>query len=305
MPNLIDPLEEQLQLLEASPRIISLEMLSLADAIIRDDFQDGQEALNSLSESIALTMTFADLLGRKRALMWFDSYSRREQPSIFRNGFVTIKFVKREVPKVRFEEAIRDIALREPRLAKTAESVSRLYQTQHAFALAKSSSLSLTKRIKDMVENFIRKGKPVPKASEQIAEVGGFTEAYAETVYRTNLATAYTAGQMEQVQDPDISSVIQAFEFESILDSDARENHAAAHGLLAATNDPIWEVYSPPLGYNCRCALRPVDRFELERRNLLSGKTLVKRSFPVTFSKAYPDPNFGKNFSARRRIYGG
>ena len=102
----------------------------------------------------------------------------------------------------------------------------------------------------------------VPAASKVIQQLGDFTRSYANTVYRTNLNTAYTAGRFQQAQEPGVRTVLPAMERWEIMDSAVRrgrpidgpkggtkENHAAAHGLVAATTDPIWNRVASPSGY--------------------------------------------------------
>jgi SPP1 gp7 family putative phage head morphogenesis protein len=196
------------------------------------------------------------------------------------------------LPRVSFTQAVRDLLAKEPTLARGFHSIPEESRRRKAFWLAKSSSVELTRKIRDTVARMLREGKVEAKAGAVLAEMGNWTEAYGRTVYRTNLATAYSGGRMAQAKDPAVAEVIGGFEFNAILDGDARRNHAAAHGLVAATNDPIWNRYMPPLGFNCRCSLRMVDRVELKQRHLLRAGRVVRRE-PATFKMAHPDEGFG------------
>ena len=276
-------------------------LLQLASALVVDRHPSAiakERALARLSRLIGETMALSDLMGRRRLILEAEAV-RARQPVSTRAVFSETPVV----PHVEFDEAVADMVSRRPELAKSAEKVAEVYE-RHGFALAQAAELSIVKRIQEFIAKALREGRTVPKAAETIAGIGDFTQAYAETVYRTNVATAYTAGRFQQAADPDIAEVIGAFEFNAVLDADTRPNHAAAHGLLASQNDPIWATYSPPLGFQCRCDLRLVDRFELRERNLLdtAGRTL--RILPGTFSSAYPDPGFGHG-RPDRRIYGG
>jgi SPP1 gp7 family putative phage head morphogenesis protein len=202
-----------------------------------------------------------------------------------------IEFHIAEVP---FTEAIENIVTREPRLAKGWKAVAELYQREHAFALAKSTDLALTKKIRDVIGGALEKGFDPADQGRVIAEMGDWTRAYGETVFRTNAATAFTNGQFAQAHDPDVADLIPAFEYNAVLDSNVRPNHAAAHGLVAGTKDPIWNIFAPPNGFSCRCNLRYVDRYELERRGLMDKAGRVIRHYPPNFGNAHPDPGFEK-----------
>jgi SPP1 gp7 family putative phage head morphogenesis protein len=145
----------------------------------------------------------------------------------------------------------------------------------------------------------MQEGVDVRQGSEIVQRLGDWSRAYADTVYRTNLTSAYTAGRFRQQEG--VSDVIGAFGFRSRRDDSTRPNHRAAEGLIAPPHDIIWERLSPPLGYNCRCSLRLVSRFELERLGLLRDGR-VMRFEPATLAQAGPDKGF---LSVRpdRRIY--
>lgn len=211
------------------------------------------------------------------------------------------------MPRVAFDEAIEDLLEREPRLAADWEEVSAVYSREHAFALARSADQELTEAIQRAMGRLVRSGAPVEvgetviRAEAVKREVLGFTRAYAETVYRTNVATAFSAGRWRALADPEVQIIIPALEYHATLDSSVRENHRAAHGLIMAVDDDRWSQFSPPMGYNCRCAAVPVDRDRLRRMRRLTPEGLVVRQ--RTPDGAHPDPGFGGG-RPDRVIYG-
>jgi len=305
-------IDEKMDLLGHSPTLFVDRMNWLAEAMIRrDDFQE-KRRLKDLADIISQTMMLADLLGRKRLLMEFDAHAKHRQPARFRTDIwgVGTFGATPVVPKVPFTEAYEDILEREPRLVKSADEVRRAYSGDNGFAifnlpakLANDARLKLTARIQKALADFAAAGESVPSVRKQLAAIGNFSAAYAETVYRTNLSTAFTAGRMKQMQDPDVLDVTPAFEFSKIGDGDERPNHAAAGGTLAAVNHPIWDLLSPPLGFNCRHDLRSVDRFELKDRGLLVKGHIVKPYFPPSINAAGPDKGF-RVVRTDKRIYG-
>jgi len=303
-------LDEKLDLLSHSPAAFVDRMNGLAEAIIKRDDWAEKRRMKSLGDIISQTMMLADLLGRKRLLMEFDAHARRRQPAHFRTDMWATFAVTPVVPKVPFTEAYESILAREPRLAKSADEVKRAYSGDNGFAifnlpakLANDARLKLTVRIQKALADFAARGEDVPSVRKQLSEVGNFSASYAETVFRTNLSTAFTAGRMKQMQDPDVQAVTPAFEFSKIGDGDERPNHAAAGGTIAAVTHPIWDLLSPPLGFNCRHDLRTVDRYELSDRGLLVKGTIVKPYFPPSISKAGPDKGF-RVVRTDKRIYG-
>ena len=266
---------------------------------------DDEASLAATARVIGETGAIADLLGRRRLLMEAD-FARAKVPLELREARVFAAIAARDwvfastplVPDVSFKEAIADLVSREPRMAKSAEEVGALYSGEHAFALARSAKITITEKVQAIVARGTQVGLKLETAESFVKAAGPWTRAYAETVYRTNLSTAYTAGRFQQAADPDVAEVMGAFERRAVVDSDVRrgkggdENHLAAHGLIASTADPVWRYASPPSGYNCRCSLRLVSKFELKRKGLLQSNGRVELRPPPNFDDFAPHPNF-------------
>jgi len=274
--------------------------------VIRSQFteSDRESALGNLGTIIAESMTLADILGRRRLMLELRSAKATGA------GLPPVLFAETPtIPALTFLQAVRDLTSRGPMEGFNWRQVAELYQTRQAFALARSADVALTERIQKTIVKFLRKGVQVRNAEKVIADMGDFTTAYAETVYRTNLSTAYSAGKFDQAARPEVAKVIGGFEFVTSRDSDVRrgrkedggENHAAAHGFLAATTDPIWDTTSPPAGYACRCSLRMVPRTELVQRGLVDASGQVTRLIPSGFSAYSRHPAFAR--SRARAIY--
>ena len=311
------PESEFTALADHSTKLFARPFTALLRAIAASDEPARRRAFARCAAAIGDTMTLADLYGRRRVLLESDFADTRRfyapTPELAMGGRMPeLAFFAATpvVPDVPFSEAYADILRREPRLAGTAEKVAELYRTKHAFALARSAEVTLTEAVQRLVGRAMKEGIPTPSASAQVAELGDFTTAYAGTVYRTNLATAYTAGRFQQAKDPEVARILPAMERYSVTDSalrrgrpeDGGENHAAAHGLVAPVGDPIWRTHAPPSGYGCRCGIRMVARSELRRRGLLRDDGTVLRFEPPGFASFSAHPNFGSSPDA---IYGG
>ena len=49
--------------------------------------------------------------------------------------------------------------------------------------------------------------------------------------------------------------LLWGFSYHAVGDSRTRETHLAQHGVCASVDDPFWNEWTPPNGYNCRCWL--------------------------------------------------
>lgn len=87
-----------------------------------------------------------------------------------------------------------------------------------------------------------------------------------QTIYRTNLQSAYMAGRHRQaMEQADRAPFAQ---YLAVRDSRTRPSHAALHGKVFRLDSPEWSVISPPNGYNCRCRARYMSQDELDERGL-------------------------------------
>lgn len=263
-------------------------------------------ALDYLGRVLGGVMSVSELAGRIRTL--HEARLRGFRPETLVKVDVTNERAK-TLPPVVFEEAIQDLYEREP-YAREAGLVPRSIQdvwASHGFALAKSSSQEITKQVQQVLGQIYRHSElNTPQFGREVIQqvVGrmqGWSNAYAENIMRTTGATVYTAGRFTQVSDPAVKHVIPAFRFSAVRDADVRDNHAAAHGLVAGVDDPIWDRFSPPLGFNCRCDLVMVDRYELQKQGLLDKTGNVVRWTPASFAHAHADPGFSPG--GRRRSY--
>ena len=308
--NVKSPLDEVNELFDRSTIAFEQAMFRLARAQVRGNSVDERAAQDEITNLFWRSMSLADLLGRKRLLMEADA--RRERQSILGLGsFVpelALASTTPVVPHIPFEEAIADLVSREPRLAKNAADVQKIYQERHAFSLARNSGQKMIQHIRDKIVDFERDGIDTSAASTilegigQRAGVRDFTRSYAELVYRMAVANSYAAGREAQAYDPDVSDIITAFQFQAVMDADTRPNHAAAHELTAAKDDPVWNTLSPPLSWMCRCVKVLMDRFEIEENypHLLNRNGTMKRAqLPPG---AFPDSGFGKRQD--HKIYG-
>lgn len=311
-------IDVKFELLHRSPALFVGHMHKLADAILRNDNHEADRQTEALAQVLSRSMMLSDLMGRKRVLVEHDVLAKKPgRVSAFHEGYQAMAMLDSSIYVARFDslpgtghfdEAIDDILSREPRLAKSTDDMRRVYAT-HGFAvrglparLAASTRLKLTEQIQLKTAELSKQGVSYPEAGKVLAAIGGFTQAYGETVFRTNQSNAFTAGRFKQLEDPDVRAVTPALEYDAVGDSSTRKNHEAGTGLLADSRSRVWDRHSPPQGFNCRCDVRVVDIFELKDRGLWkNGK--VTTFYPSTFSRAYPDPGF-KVERTDKRIYG-
>jgi hypothetical protein len=129
-----------------------------------------------------------------------------------------------------------------------------------------------------------------------------------ETEYRTALLGTFNEGQ--RAQRIDHADRIPLTELVEIQDLRTRGNpsglypdegpHYQMHGFVAPTSDPVWNVITPPNGYNCRGTTRGIGWPEARRRGWADGDTLNLDALTRDMAKRrakidrgeYPDSGF-------------
>ncbi|HEZ1605386.1 TPA: minor capsid protein [Neisseria meningitidis] len=92
-----------------------------------------------------------------------------------------------------------------------------------------------------------------------------------ETIYSTNMQTAYNAGQYQGYM-----ANIDArpyWMYDAVGDSRTRPAHSAIDGLVYRYDDPFWATFYPPNGYNCRCSVIALSERDVERQGRIVGQS--------------------------------
>lgn len=119
-------------------------------------------------------------------------------------------------------------------------------------------------------------GKQILNGPKGPQEVQLGSPSRLETIYRTNVQTAYNAGRYkDQIVNIDDRPYWQ---YNAVLDQLTRPTHAAMNGLVFPATDPIWNTHYPPCGFNCRCSVRALTKTQIEAKGLKVGSSKGKLS---------------------------
>lgn len=233
-------------------------ILDLVKAI-RNPLRDAHQivrATRSLGNVIAAGKQWSNIMGRRRMILEASADMRRagvERPI----GFAT---AAENLARVEFTEATADIVNRNPALKPGFKAVQEFYSEEHGFALAKSGEIAVTEKVQEVLSQALRQGLSLPTGADLVRDLGDWSRAYAEQVFRTNLSSAYTAGRMQQAFEPELDDFIIGFRRAPVGDADTRSNHNFT--IVAGKRDPIWLKLGVPGGYNCRCVLQQVTALD-------------------------------------------
>lgn len=95
-----------------------------------------------------------------------------------------------------------------------------------------------------------------------------------ETIFRTNLQTAYAVGRYKQMQD--IVDERPFWRYNAILDNVTRPTHAAQNGKVYPAHSQYWDMWYPPNGFNCRCYVTTLSEREVNQNDVLTKMAVDK-----------------------------
>lgn len=131
-----------------------------------------------------------------------------------------------------------------------------------AFTASRISDGALLKRINgeliknieagNVLKDFLGMTKTDVLSKVGLGNTGGW---YWETVYRTNVQTAYNAGRMMGYEED------RPLALELVVIDDARTTDICrqyAGGFVRPYDDPFWKTHIPPFHFNCRTTVRAI-----------------------------------------------
>lgn len=163
-----------------------------------------------------------------------------------------------------------------------------------AFHIGKTNNIDQVFKFKAAIGSALAEGKTFrdflnDKNVAQVTEECDLSAWHLETIFRTNMQSAYAAGRYAEMQSAKKSRPY--WRYVAIHDGRTRPEHAALDKVVYPANDPFWDVNFPPNGFNCRCAVVSMSEAEVKRKGLTISHTELDEGEEV----APINPAFGNN----------
>lgn len=162
-----------------------------------------------------------------------------------------------------YEDAIR---LMERRQKLTEDQIQDLRSKygEEALTAARGLGSSVQRKVAVAVTEAVRTGsiqREGVRAIRRAFDKAGFVPErigqphLAETLFRTNVQLAHSAGRVNASRDPVIDEIFWGWEYTTVGDDRVRPNHMMLDGVRAEKGSARWREIMPPSGFNCRCLL--------------------------------------------------
>jgi SPP1 gp7 family putative phage head morphogenesis protein len=169
-----------------------------------------------------------------------------------------------DLPSTGAVDFLRDLT---PVTREVFDGLSRQYRSD-AFTIAGVNDQRVIGKVRDALTEIVAHGGTRADFEREVhqittdAGVSDLTAFELDTVFHTNTAKAYSAGRLEQMQEPHMMEALPFWQYWTVGDLHVRPGHAELDGFIARAIDPVWRKIYPPWDFNCRCSVVPLTEEE-------------------------------------------
>lgn len=143
-----------------------------------------------------------------------------------------------------------------------------------AFTIAGHTQADLVAAVKDELTRAMEEGVSIKDFRQSLDSIfiskglDPLSKHHIDTIYRTNMQSAFQAGRYTQLTKPHILKARPYWKYVAVRDGVTRPAHAKMNGKIFHHENPIWRIWYPPNGFNCRCLVVSLSAREIERDGL-------------------------------------
>jgi hypothetical protein len=165
-----------------------------------------------------------------------------------------------------------------------------------SFTIAGEISEDTLATIRDVLAETVDDGASLESFKRNLGErleKSFIGPSHMETVYRTNVQTAFHDGHDELADDPIVADVFPYMEILPIHDARARSTHASlarlglsGTGIYRRDDKAFWSIFRPPIEWNCRCGVNLLTIEAAARAGVEEADMWLRTGIrPVMFSR--------------------
>jgi SPP1 gp7 family putative phage head morphogenesis protein len=172
----------------------------------------------------------------------------------------------------RFEEAIDKFGERVPMKRSEWDKLTQ-GQREHAFMVSEVSLADVVTEVYEGIGRAVKNGTTFEEfkatAGQALIEHwGGEKPGRLETIFRTNVLTAYNGGRHAVLTAPAVKRARPYWRFDGIDDDRQSDICAELDGRVMAADDPRWAKWHPPMHHQCRSTVVPLSEAEAREEGI-------------------------------------
>lgn len=141
---------------------------------------------------------------------------------------------------------------------------------RHAFTVAGAANLQMVTDVWKAIGRAVERGDTFDDFKKSVAASlssawGGEKPSRLDTIFRTNVQTAYSHGRWAQMTEPAVLKARPFWRFNAILDSRTTRICRPLEDTILPADDPWWTTHVPPLHFNCRSAIETLTEKQAAR----------------------------------------
>jgi SPP1 gp7 family putative phage head morphogenesis protein len=187
------------------------------------------------------------------------------------------------------EEAIKFFSGKVPMTREEFDALSEQLMSE-AFYVTGLEKLNIERDVKALLNDALKNGMDLKDFKFKLNELQvkyatpvydregtigeNILDYHAETVFRTNMMSAYNEGRREIYSDPDVAGYFPALEYTAIMDGRTTEICASLDGSIYLADDPVWDTIWPPNHFNCRSTVVTINKYDFNQ-DMISDKPTV------------------------------
>lgn len=185
-----------------------------------------------------------------------------------------------DVRPLPMEEALEYWRAKVPMPAKEFYALAE-NQRVNAFTVSGVADMDSLLAVQESLGTAMREGQSFHSWAKGLGELlEGFHRRRLETIFRTNIQTAYAVGRHQQMTA--VAGDRPYWMYDAVNDSRTRPTHRALDGRVYRYDHPFWTVWYPPNGHRCRCSVRTLSAEDVQARGLtVETEDLTGHPLPV------------------------
>ena len=157
-----------------------------------------------------------------------------------------------------YDDALKYFQKRMRLTSEDVEKLKKLYN-QKSLEVVKTSTAVVQKYAQKAIEESIANGEHVKDAMARLnaalesAGVNYPSPFLIESLVKSNIGAAYSAGKWFALQDPAIQEEQAGFLYVTTGDNRVRDSHQSWDYFTGPKDHPFWQTHYPLCGWGCRC----------------------------------------------------